>query len=111
MNKTDVISALSALAHPVRLDVFRALVTAGPSGLTPSILNDAVDLDLKQSTLSTHLKELMAAGLITNERVGRNVVYRAAYQQMNGVLAYLTENCCKGLSQDSGAQSTIACQR
>lgn len=110
MNKAEVISALSALAHPVRIEVFRTLVTAGPGGLTPSVLNDAVDSDLKQSTLSTHLKELMAAGLITNERAGRHVVYRAAYQQMNGVLAYLTENCCKGISQDVDANSTSVCQ-
>ena len=94
--KTDALAALGALAHPVRLDVFRALVQAGPQGVTPTVLATLVVPELKQSTLATHLKELMNASLVANERAGRNVVYRADYERMDGVIGYLTENCCAG---------------
>jgi ArsR family transcriptional regulator len=94
MNQDEVIAALAALAHPVRLQVFRALVVAGPSGLTPGVMNEG--LGTVGTTLSFHLKELGNAGLVTQERVSRHLVYRAAYERMNGVMAYLTENCCAG---------------
>ena len=94
MEKDAVIAALFALAHPLRLDVFRALVIQGPQGLTPGVL--MARLGVASATLSFHLKELSAAGLVTQERASRNVVYRAAFDRMNGVLGYLTENCCGG---------------
>jgi ArsR family transcriptional regulator len=94
--KPDVLAALAALAHPVRLDVFRVLVQAGPDGSTPTALATRVRPELKQSTLATHLKELVAAGLVMNARTGRNVVYRADYDRMGGVIGFLTENCCAG---------------
>lgn len=93
--KTLVIDALSALAHPVRLDVFRLLVVAGPQGMTPGALMQATGID-KAATMSTYLRDLGAAGLVTQVREGRHVVYRAAYDRMNAVLAFLTENCCRG---------------
>jgi ArsR family transcriptional regulator len=94
MNEDQVVKALAALAHPVRLKVFRALVVSGPQGLTPGVMQEG--LGIPATTLSFHLKELAAAGLVTQERASRNLVYRAAYDQMNGVLGYLTENCCAG---------------
>ena len=94
MNETDVIRALAALAHELRLRVFRALVVAGGAGLTPGALCE--QLGIAPNTLSFHLKELANAQLATQERQGRNLVYRAAYPAMNGLLAYLTENCCQG---------------
>ncbi len=94
MEQTEVIKALAALAQPVRLQAFRALVVAGDAGLTPGVLSEA--LGVPANTLSFHLKELVNAGLVTQERVSRNLIYRAAYQQMNGVLMFLTENCCLG---------------
>ena len=94
MNESDVIRALSALAHPLRLRVFRALVVIGEAGLTPGVMSEA--LEIPSTTLSFHLKELTAAGLVTQERASRNLVYRAVYAHMNGLLAYLTENCCQG---------------
>jgi DNA-binding transcriptional ArsR family regulator len=96
MNQDQVIAALAALAHPVRLEVFRALVVAGPSGLTPGVMSEG--LGIVGTTLSFHLKELVNAGLVTQERVSRHLVYRTAYERMNGVMAYLTENCCAGQS-------------
>lgn len=94
MNEVDVVKALAALAQPVRLQVFRALVIAGPLGMTPSVMADG--LGISPSSLSFHLKELTHAGLVTQERASRNVIYRAAFDQMNSLLAYLTQNCCAG---------------
>lgn len=96
MEQEDVVRALAALAHPLRLEVFRALVVAGPSGLTPGVMSEG--LGTVATTLSFHLKELMGAGLVTQERVSRHLVYRAAYDRMNGVIGFLTENCCAGES-------------
>ncbi len=94
MEESDIVKCLSALAQPVRLQVFRALVVAGPAGLTPGALAEA--LGVAATTLSFHLKELTYAGLIPQERDGRNLIYRAAFGRMNEVLAYLTHNCCQG---------------
>ena len=94
MNETQAISALSALAHAQRLRAFRALVVAGPEGLTPSVL--AEQLDVARNTLSFHLKELAHAGLVSIEQQGRNLIYRADFAQMNSLLGYMTEHCCQG---------------
>ena len=94
MQETQVIRSLSALAHEARLRVFRALVVAGPAGLTPSAL--AEQLGIAPNALSFHLKELSHAELVSQERLGRNVLYRASFASMNDLLAYLTENCCQG---------------
>ena len=94
MDENEVIKALSALAHPVRLQVFRALVVSGPSGLTPGVMQEG--LGIPATTLSFHLKELSNAGLVSVERSSRNMVYRASYAHMNGVIGYLTDNCCAG---------------
>lgn len=94
MNESQAISALGALAHTQRLRVFRALVVAGPPGLTPSILAD--ELGVARNTLSFHLKELSHAGLVSVEQQGRNLIYRADFSRMNGLLGYLTEHCCEG---------------
>jgi DNA-binding transcriptional ArsR family regulator len=94
MEDKDVIRALAALAHELRLRVFRMLVVVGPSGLTPGAI--AEQLEVPNATLSFHLKELMHAGLVTQERDGRSLIYRAAFAQMSAVLGFLTENCCQG---------------
>jgi len=94
MEEIHVIKALSALAQPHRLKAFRALVVAGQEGLTPGAIAEA--LDVPAPTLSFHLKELVHAGLISQERSGRHLIYRAEYARMNEVLAYLTDNCCQG---------------
>jgi DNA-binding transcriptional ArsR family regulator len=94
MDDSEVVRSLAALAQPVRLKVFRALVVTGQSGLTPGAM--AEGLGIPQNTLSFHLKELTSAGLVTQERASRNIIYRAAYERMNALLGYLTENCCQG---------------
>ena len=94
MEQNEVVRSLAALAHPARLQVFRALVVVGQLGLTPGTMAEA--LGLPAATLSFHLKELMHAELVTQERAGRHLVYRAAFDRMNGVLGYLTAHCCQG---------------
>lgn len=106
MNEVEVVKSLAALAHPLRLQLFRALVVAGQAGLVPAVIQEA--LAVPASTLSFHLKELVTAGLVTQERSGRNLIYRAAYDQMNGVLGYLTDNCCQG--EVCLDESAISCQ-
>lgn len=95
MEDTDAVMALAALAQTHRLRAFRALVVAGPKGLTPGALIEA--LEIPANTLSFHLKELMHAGLINQTRAGRNLIYSAAFDRMNAVLAYLTAHCCEGV--------------
>lgn len=94
MNEDQAISALGALAHTQRLRVFRALVVAGHGGLNPSVIAD--QLGIARSALSFHLKELAHAQMVTVEQQGRNLVYRADFTRMNGLLGYLTEHCCQG---------------
>lgn len=94
MEAKEAVESLAALAHSVRLEVFRALVVAGQNGLTPGVMHEG--LGIPPATLSFHLKELAHSGLVTQERDGRHLIYRAAYERMNTLLGYLTENCCQG---------------
>ena len=94
MNKSNVIAALAALAQEARLDIFRLLVQAGPEGMPAGQLGER--LGLPPATLSFHLKELRHAGLVTFQRASRSLIYSAEFASMNGLLAYLTENCCQG---------------
>jgi len=94
MEEKIAVLSLAALAQAMRLRVFRALVGAAPQGMTPGALSAL--LDVPASTLSFHLKELTNAGLVTQERDGRNLIYRPSIQQMNDLLAYLTAHCCQG---------------
>ena len=94
MEETDIVRALAALAQSLRLQIFRVLVVAGRTGMTPGAL--AEHLGVAATTLSFHLKELTHAGLVTQERLGRYLIYRASFEQMNQLLAYLTANCCQG---------------
>ena len=93
-DEARTLKALTALAQAQRLRIFKALVVAGQDGLTPGVL--AEQLASTPSGLSFHLKELAHSGLIDSEQRGRNLIYRANFARMNGVLAYLTEHCCQG---------------
>lgn len=107
MEEQTVIRALAALAHPLRLQLFRALVGAGPQGLTPGVLGE--QLDAAATTLSFHLKELTASQLITQERNGRHLIYRADFDRMAAVMSYLTAHCCQGQPCDVSTSSKPIC--
>ena len=94
MDETAAVKALAALSQAQRLRAFRALVAAGPDGLTPGVM--AEQLGVAPSALSFHLKELSHSGLVTAEARGRNLIYRASFEQMTGLLSYLTAHCCQG---------------
>jgi DNA-binding transcriptional ArsR family regulator len=107
MEENTVIKAFAALAHPMRLKVFRALVVAGHGGMTPTAI--VQQLGLPAATLSFHLKELNHAGLVTQEREGRRLIYRAAYDQMDALIAFMKDNCCAGLPVEATASAACAC--
>ena len=92
MDQKRVIASLGALAQERRLELFRLLVTAGPAGLPAGVI--AEKLAVLPSSLSFHLQQLVHAGLITQRRLSRQLIYSAEYGAMNALLAYLTENCC-----------------
>jgi len=92
MENKDVLTALSALAHETRLAIFRLLVETGPEGLPVGKIGER--LGTAPATLSFHLKELAHADLVTMQHEGRFIYCSANYATMNGLLGYLTENCC-----------------
>ena len=103
----DVIRSLAALAQEVRLRVFRTLVVAGKEGLTPGVILET--LGMTPALLSFHLKELVQSGLVSQERQGRNLIYRASMDAMNELLGYLTENCCAGEACLTSEATTCNC--
>jgi ArsR family transcriptional regulator, arsenate/arsenite/antimonite-responsive transcriptional repressor len=92
MDQKHAIAALGALAQETRLALFRLLVSCGPEGLPAGVI--AERLGVQPSSLSFHLAQLAHAGLITQRRMSRQLIYSAEYGAMNALLAYLTENCC-----------------
>ncbi|MBL8554125.1 MAG: helix-turn-helix transcriptional regulator [Phenylobacterium sp.] len=108
MEKDDAIQALSALAHPGRLDVFRLLVRAGPEGVAAGEI--ARLTGSPASSLSTNLAILSAAGLIASRRDGRSILYRAAFERMTGLLAFLMEDCCAGKPEVCAPLAAVARQ-
>ena len=88
--------ALAALGHEARLSVYRLLVRAGQEGLIVGDIAGHTGLPL--STLAHHLRQLVAAGLVVQERRGREVVNRADFAAMNRTLAFLTDECCTGVT-------------
>lgn len=105
MEEKLAVTSLIALAQPMRLRVFRALVGAAPRGLTPGELTAI--LGVPASTLSFHLRGLLHSSLVTQERKSRHLIYRPSLGQMNELLSYLTANCCQGEPCD--VESTSAC--
>jgi len=94
MDGKQVIAGLAALAHETRLAVFRMLVERGPDGLSAGTI--AERLDMPPSSLTFHLQQLSHAGLVTQRRVSRQLFYATDYATMNGIVQYLTDNCCGG---------------
>jgi ArsR family transcriptional regulator len=108
IKSTAAVDALSALAQEHRLALFRLLVQAGEDGMAAGAIAGA--LGLPNSSLSFHLAQLNRAGLIRQERQGRSLLYRADYGAMNGLIAYLMENCCGGVpcAPDAACDSEVA---
>ena len=94
MDAPLAVAALSALAHEHRLAAYRLLVEAGPDGLPAGTI--AARLGTPPSSLTFHLQQLRNAGLVTQRRVSRQIIYAMVPAAMNGLVAYLTENCCGG---------------
>jgi DNA-binding transcriptional ArsR family regulator len=97
MKKDQAVASLAALAQDNRLDVFRLLVRAGPDGLSAGQV--ATALGLAPNTLTFHFDRLRHAGLVTVRRAGRSMIYAARFDSMRALLAYLTENCCRGTDE------------
>ncbi|MGO9133304.1 MAG: ArsR/SmtB family transcription factor [Methylovirgula sp.] len=97
METHEAVTALAALAQDNRLEVFRLLVQAGPEGMSAGAV--ATALDLAPNTLTFHFDRLRMAGLITVRREGRSMIYAAAFDAMNELLGFLTENCCAGVPE------------
>src|SRR6266702_6423424 len=97
MKTTAIIAALSALANEHRLAIYRLLVERGPEGLPAGAIGERVGL--LPSSLTFHLQNLQRAGLITQQRASRQLIYSADFDAMNGLVGYLTENCCAGNEQ------------
>jgi len=98
MDSKQAVTSLAALAQESRLSIYRLLVEAGPTGLAVGEIG--ASLKVAPATLSFHLKELYHAGLVTTRQEGRFIYYRANYQAMNGLVDYLTRNCCRGATCD-----------
>lgn len=94
MNDAEVVKALGALAQESRLRLFRLLVVAGREGATPTRMGE--ELGIASSSISFHMKGLLNAGLVSQERDGRHIIYRAQIDAMNDLLGFLTANCCGG---------------
>ncbi len=97
METIDTVSALAALAQEHRLAIFRLLVQAGPQGLPAGQV--AGELKLAPNTLTFHFDRLRLAGLVTQRREGRSMIYAAQFETMNALLGFLTENCCQGSAE------------
>lgn len=106
MKTSDAVTALGALAHETRLQIFRLLVRAGQSGLTVGAIAETLAIEAN-GRLSFHLKELLAAGLTVSHQEGRFVFYAVNYAAMNELLRYLTEDCCGGTPC---GDSVVACE-
>lgn len=109
MKADRVIRALSALAQEHRLAAFRLLVQAGEEGVAAGAL--AEKLDVPPSSMSFHLAQLANAGLVAQRRESRSIIYSADYSAMNGLMGYLTENCCGGIACSDDAACLPSLQR
>jgi DNA-binding transcriptional ArsR family regulator len=106
MENPAAISALSALAHPGRLEVFRLLVRAGPEGMAAGEIARATGS--LANTLSANLNILAAAGLVSARRDGRSIIYAAGYDRMRDLLAFLMEDCCGGKPEICAPLAAVA---
>ena len=105
MDENTAVTSLAALAQAMRLRIFRTLIGAAPAGMTPGALS--ATLGVPASTLSFHLKELTHAGLVSQERDGRHLIYRPSVERMNALLDYLSAHCCQGADCAVGTAKAV----
>ena len=103
MNTHQAVATLAALAHEHRLRIYRLLIQAGPEGLSAGTISSR--LGLLPSSLTFHVQHLHRAGLVTQERRSRQLIYAADFGAMNGLVGFLTENCCSGSACKPAAES------
>jgi ArsR family transcriptional regulator len=106
METTSAVTALSALAHEGRLEIFRLLVRAGADGLAAGEI--ARTTGVLPNTLSSNLNILSGAGLVSSRRDGRSIIYTAAYDRMRELLAFLVEDCCAGKPEICAPLAAVA---
>ena len=106
MKTSGVIEALGALAHEHRLAIYRLLVQRGPEGLSAGSIGQRIGL--LPSSLTFHLQNLQRAGLIAQRRESRQLFYSVDFSVMNGLVGYLTENCCGDGSGECSASCAPA---
>ncbi|WP_213949502.1 metalloregulator ArsR/SmtB family transcription factor [Luteibacter sp. dw_328] len=106
MQTADAIKVLSALAQESRLAIFRLLIEQGPEGLPVGVIGER--LGFPSATLSFHLKELLHAGLVTSRQSGRFIYYAPVIAAVNGLVGYLTENCCAGSGGSCAPAANVA---
>lgn len=106
METSSAVAALSALAHPGRLEVYRLLIKAGDPGLAAGEI--ARTTGSLPNTLSANLNILSGAGLVRSRREGRSIIYTAAYERMRDLLGFLMEDCCNGDPEICGPVAEIA---
>jgi DNA-binding transcriptional ArsR family regulator len=109
MEKQVAIDAFGALAQETRLDIFRLLVEAGPTGLAAGEIGEA--LGVPAATLSFHLKELRTAGMVASHRRGRSLIYAADFMVVDGLIAFLMRNCCQSSARSSQPSQPIGAQQ
>ncbi len=109
IEEKDAVDRLGALAHPARLQAFRLLVAAGPSGVASGVI--AEELNVAPTAMSFHLSALERSGLVAARREGRNVFYAVEFEKVRALLAFLTEDCCGGRPELCGAPPAAAKKR
>ncbi|TAJ69888.1 MAG: transcriptional regulator [Phenylobacterium sp.] len=106
METNDAVDAMSALAHPGRMNAFRLLVQAGAGGLPAGEI--ASRLGMPASSLSTNLNILSQAGLVNSRRESRSIIYSADYEAMRTLLTFLMEDCCAGVPEICAPLAAVA---
>jgi ArsR family transcriptional regulator, arsenate/arsenite/antimonite-responsive transcriptional repressor len=97
MEMKSAVTALAALAQETRLSIFRLLIEAGPEGVSAGRIGDS--LDVPAATLSFHLKELVRAGLVSPRQERQFIYYAVDFERMAELMAFLTQNCCRGMPE------------
>lgn len=86
--------AFGALSQESRLDAFRLLVRSGKAGIAAGSI--ARELGIPHNTMSSHLANLVGAGLVSAKREGRSIIYSIDFEGTRALLSFLMEDCCQG---------------